>query len=180
MCDLLKKSALAYQELSEYKYTLVCGRKGIQTQVEICFPIDAYHHLAGFQYSRIAALKERKNALSVVLSNGVSYAQLMASGFQHCDRLNCILRLQECLDANRFVFRYNGHEHPHSKIRADYLMVFEDSVFFTCGDTPISIFKNTSFDYQRNCPRMTVLQIRRTHLKIGEEFVVYQREGYTE
>lgn len=49
MCDLLKESALAYKDLSAYEYTLICGKKGVQTQVVIRFPANAYHHLAGFQ-----------------------------------------------------------------------------------------------------------------------------------
>jgi len=180
MCDLLKKSALAYQALSAYAYILICGRKGIQTRVEVRFPISAYHHLAGFQYTRLAALKEQKSALNVVLSDKVTYSQLTASGFQHIDRLECIIDLQKHLEANHFVFRYHGHEHPYSKIRADYLIQMEDIVFFIYRADPISIFKNNKTDYQRNCPQLTVLQIRRTNLETGEEVITYQREGFTE
>ena len=57
MCDLLKESALAYKDLSAYEYTLICGKKGVQTQVVIRFLANAYHHLAGFQYARLAATK---------------------------------------------------------------------------------------------------------------------------
>lgn len=180
MCDLLKKSALAYKELSVYEYTLICGRKGVQTQIAIRFPDDAYHHLAGFQYSRLSALKERKNALNTVLSGGVSYAQLVASGFQHSDRLESLILLRERLETNRFVFRYNPSNHPYSKIKADYLMLFDDIVFFTEGLIPVSIFKNTTVNYQQGCPQLTVLQIRRKHLETEETSITYQREGYLE
>lgn len=175
MCDLLKKSALAYQKLSACQYTLLCDKKGVLTQVIIRFPVDAYHHLAGFQYARIAALRERKTALQVILAGDVTHQQLMSSGFQHEDRLRCLISLSECLEANRFVFRYNGHEHPGSSIKADYLMQFEDAVFFTCKEVPVSIFSSPAMDYGRNCPRMTVLEIRRLCLETGNEEVVYQR-----
>ncbi len=102
MCDLLKKSALAYQALSAYEYTLICGRKGIQTRVVVRFPVKAYHHLAGFQYTRLAALRDRKSALDIALSGKVTYAQLLASGYQHSDRLACLLQLQEHLETNHF------------------------------------------------------------------------------
>lgn len=62
MCDLLKKSALAYQALAEYEYTLVCGRKGVLTSVTILFPINAYHHLAGFQHSEIFVLTKQSQS----------------------------------------------------------------------------------------------------------------------
>lgn len=179
MCDLLMKSALAYKDLSIYEYTLTCGRKGIKTQISIRFPESAYHHLAGFQYSRLTALKEQKSALNNVLSEKVSYVQLIASGFRHSDRLESLVCLRECLEANRFVFRYNSKAHPYFKIDADYLMLFEDIVFFTKGVSPVSIFKNTTADYQQGCPQLTVLQIRRTNLTTKEEAVTYQREGYT-
>lgn len=180
MCDLLKKSALAYQALTEYEYTLVCGRKGVRTCVTILFPVNAYHHLAGFQYARIAALSDRKTALDTVLSEKVTYSQLVDSGFQHSDRLECIQVLQKHLENNQFVFRYRGHEQPFSKIRADYLMQMEDMAFFTSNDVPVSIFKSTKEDYRRNCPQLTVLQIRRKHLKTGREMITYQRKGYAE
>lgn len=180
MCDLLKKSALAYQSLAEYEYTLLCGRKGVLTRVTIQFPVNAYHHLAGFQYARLAALRDRKSALDTILAEKVTYAQLLDSGFQHDDRLACIAQLQSHLENNQFVFRYRGHEQAFSKISADYLMQMEDIAFFTAGDTPVSIFKNNGIDYQRGCPQLTVLQIRRKHLKTGEETVPYQREGYSE
>lgn len=179
MCDLLKKSAMAYQALSQYEYTLICGRKGVQTIVTIRFPANAYHHLAGFQYARLAALSDRKTALNKVLSEKVTYAQLIASGFQHSDRLECIQHLQTNLETNQFVFRYRGHELPFSKIQADYLMLMEDVVFFTSDDVPVSIFKNKTNDYRQGCPCLTVLQIRRKHLKTEQEVITYQRKGYT-
>lgn len=181
MCDLLKKSALAYKDLSAYEYTLICGRKGVQTQVAIRFPASAYHHLAGFQYARLAALRQQKHALDVILNGGVSHAQLMASGFQHRDRLESLVCLRKHLEANQFVFRYRGHGCAFSKIRAEYLMLFGDIVLFTDATIPVSIFKvkNPSMQYEQGCPRLTVLQIRRRHLETGEETITYQREKYT-
>lgn len=178
MCDLLKKSALAYSELSAYEYILICGRKGVQSQVTIRFPDSAYHHLAGFQYSRLAALKHQKTALATVLSGRVTHAQLLASGFQHNDRLESLTQLRRCLEANQFVFRYNSRPHPYSRIKAEYLMLFEDIVFFTDGTIPVSIFKNHSVDYQEGCPQLTVLQIRKIHLATGEVTVTYQRKSF--
>ena len=180
MCNLLKESALAYKALSAYEYTLICGKKGVQTQVVIRFPANAYHHLAGFQYARLAALRQQKHALDVVLNGGVSYAQLMASGFQHSNRLESLVCLRKCLEANQFVFRYRGHGCAYSKIRAEYLMLFGDIVFFTDETIPVSIFKvkNSSMRYEQDCPRLTVLQIRRRHLETGEETITYQWEKY--
>lgn len=178
MCDLLKQSALAYQALSEYEYTLVCGRKGKAIDVIINFPHNAYHHLAGFQYARLDALRDRKSALRVVLSNEVTYTQLLSSGFQHSDRLACIQQLQTHLENNQFVFHYRGHEPSFSKIRADYLMLMDDIVFFVSEKTPVSIFKKNATDYHKGCPQFTVLQIRRKKLKTNEEIITYQRKGY--
>lgn len=175
MCDLLKKSALAYQVLSEYEYTLICGKKRELTHIVLRFPISAYHHLSGFQYSRIALLRERKSALDAILSDKVSYVQLIDSGFRHSDRLESILHLQDLLENNEFVFRYRKHENPHSKIQADYLIQHKNILLFISEEAPISIFKNESNDYQRNCPRLTVLKIYRTHLKTRKQIIVYQR-----
>lgn len=180
MCDLLKRSALAYNELSAYEYNIVCGRKEVKTCVIVKFPKDAYHHLAGFQYTRLSILKERKTALDKILSDRVSYSRLIESGFKRTDRLESIILLQKNLETNNFVFRYSPNDHPYSKIQADYLMSFDDIVFFIKDNLPISIFKSVTVDYKQGCTKLVVLQIRRMCLSTKQETVTYQREGYSE
>ena len=59
-------------------------------------------------------------------------------------------------------------------------MLFDDILFFTEGLIPVSIFKNTTVNYQQGCPQLTVLQIRRKHLETEETSITYQRKGYLE
>ena len=179
MCDVLKQSAEAYRELSRYAYTIIGGRKGKQITVEIRFPVDAYHHLAGFQYSRIEALKEQKTALDKVISGEVSARQLQDSGFKHMDRLPAICDPKVRLEENRFVFRYRGYEQPFSMIRAEYLFSFDDVVMFVDDSIPVSIFQNVkNVKYEKGCPQYTVLQIKRTNLTDNQEEILFQRESY--
>lgn len=181
MCDILLQSAHAYQVLMNYEYKIVGGRKGQTIEVPISFPQDAYHHLVGFQYSRLAKLKEQKTALRCILDGKVTFEELKVSGLKHWDRVQSLVDLKECLESNRFVFRYKKHECPYSQIRADYLFSWDDVVFFTSNGIPVSLFLNQSrTDYARNCPQYTVLRIDRTNKQTGETCTLYQRQSKAE
>jgi len=176
MCDVLKKAALAYERLAQYEYQITCGRKGHLLTVVLSFPESAFHHLAGFQYARLEKLKEQKSALQVILSEQVSAQSLSESGFKHWDRLEGIIALQENLEQNRFVFRYREHECPFSKIQADYLLTWEDVVFFIANQSPVSIFRNVlNTEYEKRCPKFTVLKIERISKSTQEVLALYQR-----
>lgn len=181
MCDILLQSAQAYQTLMDYEYKIIGGRKGQTVEVSIAFPQDAYHHLVGFQYSRLSKLKGQKTALRYILDGQVSFEELKGSGFKHWDRVENLVALKECLENNRFVFRYKKHECPYSQIRADYLFSWDDVVFFTSNGIPVSLFRNQSrTDYARSCPQYTVLRIDRTNKQTGEICTVYQRQSKAE
>ena len=167
---------MAYQQLMNYEYKITVGRKGTLIVVSLSFPESAFHHLAGFQYSRLEILKEQKSAFSKVLNQKVTFDMLSNSGFQHWDRIEGIISLQQNLEANRFVFRYRSHECPYSKIQADYLLTWEDMVFFISEGLPVSIFRNTAHtEYEKRCPKFTVLCIERVEKATGECRTVYRR-----
>lgn len=177
MCDILLQSAIAYQTLMDYEYKIVGGRKRQTIEVSISFPQDAYHHLVGFQYSRIAKLKGQKTALRCILNREVSFEMLKTSGFKHWDRVQSLIDLKECLESNRFVFRYRTHECPYSQIKADFLFSWDDVIFFTAEGIPVSLFVNQKqTDYTQKCPQYTVLRIDRTNKITGETCTVYQRQ----
>lgn len=179
MCDLLMKSARAYRMLENYAYTIIGGRKGSTITVQITFPEDAFHHLAGFHHTRIDALKGQKTALANIISSGVTFAQLLGNGFTSEDRLEAICTLQESLENNKLVFRYRNHEQPFSKIKAEYMFTWGNNMFFIDNGIPVSIFENKKhIDYTSGCPRFTVLQIKRKYVKTGKEIIIYQRDGY--
>ena len=179
MCDLLMKSARAYRMLENYSYTIVGGRKGSTIAVQITFPEDAFHHLAGFHHTRIVALKEQKTAISSIIYGAVTYDQLLGNGYTSEDRLEAICSLQENLENNRLVFRYRKHEQAFSKIKAEYMFTWNNNMFFIDNGIPVSIFENKKHvDYTSGCPRFTVLQIKRKYVKTGKEITIYHHSSY--
>ena len=50
--DILQQSALAWKELTEYRYQLVYGYKKMLYPINLSFSFEDYPHLAGFQYMK--------------------------------------------------------------------------------------------------------------------------------
>lgn len=48
--DILQQSALAWKELTEYRYQFVYGYKKTLYPINLTFSFEDYPHLAGFQY----------------------------------------------------------------------------------------------------------------------------------
>lgn len=54
--DILQQSALAWKELTEYRYQFVYGYKKTLYPINLSFFFEDYPHLAGFQYMKDISL----------------------------------------------------------------------------------------------------------------------------
>lgn len=180
MEDLLMKSALAYKELMPYRYHFKLGFRQKLYEIHLCFPQDAYHHLAGFHKIGFAQLKNRKSALSTVLAGGVTQAQVQSGGYHLEDRWQGILHLKRMIETNQTVFYYQGHEKAGSSIRADYLMVDERTTFFIVDHKPQSIFAHRDCSYEKGCPRFATLMIEREETETGSRTLIYRSASFKE
>lgn len=180
MDDLLYQSALAYQSLMPYRYSFMLGHKMKSSYISIYFPEDAYHHLAGFQYSGIAALQNQKTALQIILAKQITHEHFAKEGFQHEDRWQGICQLQNMIETNELIFHFRGHEKVGSNIIADYVIHNPSSFFFMCENDPVSIFGNTGQNYQKGCPRYVVLKTWRENIATLEKTLVYQSPSFRE
>ena len=180
MPDLLTESALAYEQLVKTQYRFALGKKGKLYSFVLLFPVEGYHHLAGFQYARsIAQLANKKSALSMVLSHTVTQQDIVNSGcFSSLEgRLEGICNLPRLIEQNRIVFRYRGHEKPGSRIRAEYLLTHCISTqkklhFFINSKSPgfmvpVSLFDNPNGRYEINCPKVSTLSIEKNYMGNG-------------
>lgn len=179
MDDLLKQSAEAYSALMSYRYHFTLGHKGTLTQLAVEFPIDSYHHLAGFHKTGFNQLRNKSKALSVILAGGVTAEQIERAGYYLIDRWEGICHLQMMLEENKAVFRYRGHERADSNIVADYLLVDDQTIFFVAADHPASIFGQKGQNYERNCPKLTTLLIEREELTTGNKVELYRAKSYS-
>lgn len=119
MDDLLKKSALAYQELMPFRYHITLGKKGRSSKIFIRFPEVAYHHLAGFHKTSFDALVNKNKALSAVLDRAVTHEHFRNAGYSLEDRWRGICCLKETIETNRAVFHYRARKQRWSSIEAE-------------------------------------------------------------
>ena len=54
--NLLQQSALAWKEITEYRYSLIYGYKKQLYPLHLTFSLEDYPHLAGFQYMKDLSL----------------------------------------------------------------------------------------------------------------------------
>lgn len=54
--NLLQQSALAWKEITEYRYSLIYGYKKQLHPLHLTFSLEDYPHLAGFQYMKDLSL----------------------------------------------------------------------------------------------------------------------------
>ena len=190
MNGLLVDSARAYKALLSVKYRFTIARKRTLIRLTMSFPIEGYHHLAGFQYAGVVQLRNRKEALGKVLSGEITASQLQAAGTYNsiADRLTAITLLPVLLEQGRLIFHYRGHEQKWSDIRADYLASMELGDSFVCYFTaedrleqvPVSIFIRPDKDYMKFCPSYKVLQVEKEDLLAGTSEVVYRSPSFRE
>lgn len=100
-------------------------------------------------------------------------------------RLLPLSRLEEFLDSNEIIFRYNSKAHAFSVIQADYLLQNDldrqPAYLFLvqrAGDgTQVcrSFFPKAEKDYAQGQPRYTLLKKEKIHLDTGEVILQYDR-----
>ena len=180
MGDLLKQSAEAYQELMMYRYHFLLGRKGQLYRVSVEFPEESFFHLAGLHKLRVEVFKNRKAALQAALSGNTAGAS--TNDPEVLTRWQSICRLKELIETNRIVFKYRSHEFKGSFIRAEYLLMDEETMFFMCDGYPVSIFGPTNNQRQQaqKCPRLVTLRIAREEIATGEMRELFVSSSYKE
>ena len=60
--NLLQQSALAWKEITEYRYLFTYGYKKKLYPINLTFSLEDYHHLAGFQYMKDISLPNYTSA----------------------------------------------------------------------------------------------------------------------
>ena len=125
--DLLQTCAVGFHQLLTYQYHIVAGRKGRTIDFTISFDPSDFHHLAGLHKltDNVRFLTgKRANIMQEILSGNLTLSHAQRSVFfkQMEPRLKPLAHLEEFLDSNEIVFRYNSKVHAFSAIQADYLL----------------------------------------------------------
>ena len=169
--DLLQTCAVGFHQLLTYQYHIVAGRKGRTIDFTISFDPSDFHHLAGLHKltDNVRFLTgKRANIMQEILSGNLTLSHL-----------------EEFLDSNEIVFRYNSKVHAFSAIQADYLLQnsFEGTPVYLFlarrmgEDTQVcrTFFPKSEKDYAEGQPRYTLLKKEKLNLQTGDTIIQYDR-----
>lgn len=130
---------------------------------------------------------KRASIMQEILSGKLTLSHAKQSAFfqQMAPRLKPLAHLEEFLDSNEIIFRYNSKIHTFSLIQADYLLQnnFEGNPVYLFLSQRIgentqvcrTFFPKTEKDYAEGQPRYTLLKKEKINLKTGETIIQYDR-----
>ena len=190
MEDKLQRCALAFQKLIDTQYEIIIGRKGQTSKIILNFSETEFVHLAGLHklvdndFFRTAS---RKKVFDYVLAGKISYDALTKSeNFNFVkDRIDYFEFLENMLDSNDIIFKYNSKKNIFSLIQADYLLqsshnsrdiyIFLDrnknSAFHFCR----SFFPKGDKDYTVGQTKYTLLYKKKINKITGECKIQYDK-----
>ena len=124
--------------------------------------------------------------LSVLCVSVVFFIQSQSAFFQQMEsRLKPLAQLEEFLDSNKIIFRYNYKVHTFSAIQADYLLQndFEGQPVYlflaqrTGDNTQVcrTFFPKSEKDYAQGQPQYTLLKKEKINQKTGDIIIQYDR-----
>lgn len=178
----------AFLPLLNTEYEIVLGRKGVAVTLRITFDKKDCFHLMGLQYliDRPELNRDRGKVFDEIVAGSITTRQVESSDFykQIEERVNFLPLLEQLLDSNDMVFKYNKKANIHSMIDADYLMKnnMEDRnlyLFLSQGSDDRyfcrSFFPEEKMDYTKNQASWTMLYKKKRNLSTGEERILYDR-----
>ena len=192
--NLLKQSALAWKEITEYRYLLTYGYKKKLYPVNLTFSLEDYPHLAGFQYMKDISLPNYTSAKIVdrILDDKISFEKIQdATKYEEMikPRLEALIHLKKSLDNEFVLYSYMPKMYPFiTGIKADYLISshFEiNSFVFIIQATPqgdakcdflcCSIFAKGDRDYETNQRSRTLLKKECIHISTNTSTILLDK-----
>ena len=188
--DKLQEAAETFKRLLGYKYRFVIGRKGIKKEFWLDFDRADFHHLCGLHKLKdIAQLQQgmRSRVFDEILAGNITEELIEKSEFfsDMSMRIEPLSHLEEMLDNNELIFRYNEKVQKFSVIRADYLLeeeILRTRTFLFLGGREGSdiqmcrtFFPLQRVDYTEGQPKYTLLRKEKFNTVTGETETQYNR-----
>ena len=189
MADILA-TAKAYSNLLDIEYHILLGKKNKNISFTITFEKAHFFHLAGFHYltDRTTLLYgDRTQLFHKILNGTITTQQIESSDFypQIKERIEHLAYLEEIMDSNKTVFKYNPRLETFSAIQADFLLkneVHSRNIFtFLSKDGSNgkyfcrSFFPQTDKDYSQNQTTWTLLYKKKIYKSNGQESVLFNK-----
>lgn len=178
----------AFLPFLDVEYEIILGRKGVAVTLKISFDKKDCFHLMGLQYlkDRPELNRDRGKVFDEIAAGVIPVCKLESSDFYDKieERIHFLPLLEDILDSNDTVFKYNKKANVYSMIDADYLMKNnkENRTLFLFlskkkDDTYFcrSFFPEDKNDYTRNQASWTLLYKKKINTKTGSERVLYNR-----
>ncbi len=185
----IKDCVSAFLPLLNTEYEIVLGRKGVAVTLRLAFDKKDCFHLMGLQYliDRPELNRDRGKVFDEIVAGIITVEQVMSSDFYKKieERVNFLPLLEQLLDSNDTVFKYNKKSNIYSMIDADYLMknsIEERNLYlflsFGMDDKYFcrSFFPEEKKDYTKNQAFWTLLYKKKCNLSTGEEIILYDRK----
>ena len=184
----IKDCVSAFLPLLNTEYEIVLGRKEVAVTLRIIFDKKDCFHLMGLQYlvDRPELNQDRGKVFDEIMVGSISTEQVESSDFYKRveERVHFLPLLEQLLDSNDTIFKYNKKANMYSKIDADYLMknkMEEKGLYlFLSHATDDKYFCRSFFpegkkNYTKNQASWTLLYKKKCNLNTGEEIVLYDR-----
>ena len=192
--NLLQQSALAWKEITEYRYLFTYGYKKKLYPINLTFSLEDYPHLAGFQYMKDIALPNYTSAKVVdrILEGKIPFEKVQkAAQYEEMikPRLKALVHLKNSLDNEFTLYSYMPRMYPFiTNIKADYLIASHiniDSFIFIIRSTPqgeakcdflcCSIFEEGDRDYEANQRSRSLLKKERIHIPTNTSTILLDK-----
>ena len=187
--DYLQVCAKSFEHLLNIKYHIILGRKGKLTELNILFAPTEFHHLIGLHKLHDLRLSRgnREKIFYQILDGQLSLADLKKSRYFPMiqKRMKPFEQIENFLDSNKLIFRYNQKLQSFSLIEAEYLLstpyektdiyIFLDQLpepdTFFCR----SFFPKEGKDYTKGQAVYTHLKKEKISLSTGKTITQYDR-----
>lgn len=124
--DRLFASAKAFEKLLDVRYHIKLGRKNKLYELDVIFESGHFHHLMGLnKLSDIRISREnREKVFWNIIKQKTNFNDINKSRYisKIEDRFNPLLCIEQLLDSNDTMFRYNEKLNVFSLIEAEFIM----------------------------------------------------------
>ena len=191
----LLQSLSAYKKILNFSYHFVIGRKNQTVDIILKFSKKDFFHLVGLQYlNDIRELNNDREKIFNRIECDYDFINLILNSinyFKITERVNFVTTLEEFLDSNKTVFKFNNRTNIFSLIDAEYILKNSDItknmyVFISREDTNSNTyFCRSAFsrdkserDYAIGHTSYTLLYKEKIDLITKEKQVLYTHPSY--
>jgi hypothetical protein len=188
--DELRERAEVFSNLLNYEYNITLGKKGVRTDLCLSFEKVDFYHLIGLQYlkDRIQLRKNRERIFNQILNNELTFSQIRSSDL-FCvieKRFVSFVHIEQFLDSNGLVFKFNRRSIPSLKMKAEYILEnsIKSSIAYICIDKTDNItdkyycrsfFPKENIDYTARQIKYTLLYKEKVNTITREKIIQYDK-----